>query len=90
MENWFAKIFLVEGDNQVLVFNEYNNDEEEDKHEVHIITQIDGITAHAKVSFSGEDQDKHSNKYLKNYTQQDADKFYAKMAEMLGCDDGDI
>ena len=76
----FAKIFIV-GNHQVLVFFEY--DTEEEKTIISHITIIDGITVNAKVTLSGKDQDILASKYLTEYTQDKAEKFEKEMSNLL-------
>ena len=80
MDNNFAKLFEVDGF-QVLVFSEYESDTEETI--VHHITLVDGITAHAKIILSGENQEVVADRYLSEYNQGKAEIFRNKMVETL-------
>jgi len=80
MGDKFAKIFEVKGE-QVLIFTEYESDTDETM--IHHITLIDGVTAHEKITITGEDQDTAADKYLKSYDQAQAVLFRTKMIEML-------
>ena len=77
----FALLFEIREKSQVLVYREY--DPEEDTTTVHHIASFNGCNVDAKVGLSGDNQEENSDKYLQEYTQEKAEKFYTEMEKML-------
>lgn len=75
----FAKLIELENDEQVLLITDYNDDDE--KHEVKIITDLDTCRASIKLSFESEEVVKE---ILEKYSEEKAILFRKEMEEKLG------
>ena len=74
----FARLIEIENDEQVLLTIEYND--EDDKYEVAIRTDLDGITAQIKLGFAEEEQAVIA---MNKYGQPNAQAFREEMEKML-------
>ena len=76
----FAKVFDV-GDDQVLVYTEYEADEDHTR--MHIIAHVKGVQIDQSPCFTGADQDKNANSALEKFDQTTAQKMYDAALAMM-------
>ncbi len=74
----FAKILELENNEQVLLITDYNNDT--DKYEINIITDLESCRAKIKLSFEKEET---VNNILENYSVEKAQLFRKEMEKQF-------
>lgn len=74
----FAKLIELDNEEQVLLTVNYNDDD--DKFEVFIRTDLEGCVAQIKLGFDSEEK---ANKVIQTYSQEQAVKFRSEMATIL-------